>query len=152
VSFGPAGTGGNVVSKLALLSFTLALAFSVPGGAAQDLLDFEASDCLFVPLPSTEDFNAPVLHVKWCGSSGAVSTVDQQIGNGSGETCGRYANQLGWGALHQNTLYNLAVLHAKDGQFHLATEEVAACNCHNPPIEKMIRDRSREVVCWLRTQ
>jgi hypothetical protein len=135
-----------------LIAFVSWLALLASSAGAQDLLDFTPAECAFVPLPTVDDFSAPVHHVNWCGTDGAVSTVDQQIGNGSGETCGRYSQLLGWGSLHQNMLFNLAVLHAKDGEFHLATEMAAACNCHNPPIEALIRERSREVVCWLRTQ
>jgi hypothetical protein len=138
--------------SIALAFVLLAVCFSTSSAFSEDLLSFTAKDCASVKISPVTDPKGPILHTNWCNTSGATQTVSQQISNGHLETCGKYRHNYGWGDLYQNMLFSLAVIHAKDSDFNIAIEEIAACECHNPPIEKLIRDNSREVVCWLRTK
>ena len=132
-----------------LAGLTVALISMVSAASSQELESFSVDKCKDITISAATDPKGIVLHASWCGGPGATRTVNQQIKHFN-FGCKKY--QFSYGNVYQNELYRLAVLDAKQGRFLEAVERIAACQCHNPPIEQLTRARSRELICWLRVQ
>lgn len=93
----------------------------------------------------------PFSDALWCGSGGATRTVAQNQYDGAGKFvnpgCTKYVPT--YGKIQQNELLRLAILDARQERNLDAVEKIAACQCHNQPIETLVRQRGKELVCLL---
>lgn len=129
----------------------IGLTFAASNGAAQDIAAFDAGKCGSIVVDAG---TSPISDAIWCGGGGATLTVAQNQFDHNGAFanpgCTKYTAT--YGDIHQNELLRLAILDAKKGDFIEAVEKMAACQCHNPPIEQMMRDNAEKLVCWLRSR
>jgi len=129
----------------------IGLTFAASNGAAQDIAAFDAGKCGSIMVDAG---TSPISDAIWCGGGGATRTVTQNQYNNKGKLVNRGCTKYTatYGGIHQNELLRLAILDAKKGDFIEAVEKMAACQCHDPTIEQMMRDNAEKLVCWLRSR
>jgi hypothetical protein len=93
----------------------------------------------------------PFSDALWCGSGGATRTVAQNQYDGTGNFvhpgCTKYVST--YGRIDRNELLRLAILDARQERNLDAVEKIAACQCHNQPVETLVRQKGKELVCLL---
>jgi hypothetical protein len=133
-----------MLSKRILMIFLLANALI--GGTysyAQDVTGFDVKSCTAV---NENDSQSIAFNAKWCRSSGATRTINQQVG----ELCAQY--RFSYGNAHQHELLRLAIVNAKKAEYYDAVAMIAACQCHNPTMHELSYVQARPLICWLRDQ
>jgi hypothetical protein len=142
---------GNESSKVRLAAFlTLIIGSGVFGWAAFDYMPSPVvllDECNSVANPGAV---TPVIAgTKWCGGPGATRTTIVQAMHDA--PCQPYTSRS-YASLSQNDLFNEAVRLAKEGKKAEALDYIDTCQCHNPPLQLLVKAEAPRVYCWLRLQ